>query len=52
MPTAKVFKDLNITFEQNPVTKDILVTKDYNAIKRAVMNLVIEWAMFLLGRDI
>lgn len=41
MPTAKVFKDLNITFEQNPVTKDILVTKDYNAIKRAVMNLVL-----------
>lgn len=41
MPTVKVFKDLNITFEQNPVTKDLLVTKDYNAIKRAVINLVL-----------
>jgi phage baseplate assembly protein W len=41
MPTGKVFKDLNITFDKNPVTKDLLVTKDYDAIKRSVMNLVL-----------
>lgn len=41
MPTSKVFKDLNITFGQNPVTKDLLVTKNYDAIKRSVMNLVL-----------
>lgn len=41
MPTSKVFKDLNITFDKNPVTKDLLVTKNYDAIKRAVMNLVL-----------
>jgi phage baseplate assembly protein W len=41
MPTSKVFKDLNITFDKNPVTKDLLVTKNYDAIKRSVMNLVL-----------
>lgn len=41
MLTSKVFKDLNITFDKNPVTKDLLVTKNYDAIKRAVMNLVL-----------
>lgn len=41
MPTSKVFKDLNITFDENPVTRDLLVTKNDDAIKRAVMNLVL-----------
>jgi phage baseplate assembly protein W len=41
MPASKVFKDLNITFDENPVTKDLLVTKNDDAIKRAVMNLVL-----------
>lgn len=41
MPNQKVFKDLNITFEKSPVTKDLMVTKDSTAIKRSVMNLVL-----------
>ncbi len=41
MPNQKVFKDLNITFDKSPVTKDLMVTKDSTAIKRAVMNLVL-----------
>jgi hypothetical protein len=41
MPNQKVFKDLNITFAKSPVTKDLMVTKDFVAIKRSVMNLVL-----------
>jgi phage baseplate assembly protein W len=41
MLTSKPFKDLNITFEKNPVTDDLLVTKNEAAIKRAVYNLIL-----------
>jgi phage baseplate assembly protein W len=41
MPVSTVFKDLNITFEENLVTKDLKVTKNSDAIKRSVMNLVL-----------
>lgn len=41
MLSQKVFKDLNITFAKSPVTKDLMVTKDFVAIKRSVMNLIL-----------
>lgn len=41
MPLSNTFKDLNITFEENLVTKDLKVTKDSDAIKRSVMNLIL-----------
>ena len=41
MVNSTVFKDLNITFDENPVTKDLLVTKNEVAIKRSVYNLIL-----------
>ena len=41
MPASKTFKDLSITFDKNPVTSDLLVTKNDAAIKRAVTNLIL-----------
>jgi phage baseplate assembly protein W len=41
MPTSKSFKDLSITFDKNPVTDDLLVTKNDAAIKRAIVNLIL-----------
>jgi len=41
MPTSKSFKDLSITFDKNPVTSDLLVTKNDAAIKRAIVNLIL-----------
>lgn len=41
MPTSKSFKDISITFDKNPVTDDLLVTKNDAAIKRAIVNLIL-----------
>jgi len=41
MPSSKSFKDLSITFDKNPVTSDLLVTKNDAAIKRSVTNLIL-----------
>lgn len=41
MPVSRSFKDLSITFEKNPVTDDIIVTKDFNAIKQSINNLLL-----------
>lgn len=38
--TSRSFRDLNISFRNNPVTKDLLVTKDESAITQAISNLV------------
>ena len=38
---TKTFKDLSITSDKNPVTSDLLVTKNDAAIKRAVTNLIL-----------
>ena len=38
--SAKVFKDLNLGFEQNTATKDIQKIKDVEAVKRSVRNLI------------
>lgn len=36
----KEFKDISLSFKVHPVTKDILVLKNSDAIKKSVMNLV------------
>ena len=38
--SAKVFKDLNLGFEQNTATKDIQKITDIEAVKRSVRNLI------------
>ncbi len=37
---SKAFKDLSLSFDRHPVTNDILVLKNEDAIKRAVRNIV------------
>lgn len=37
---TKQFKDISLSFKKHPVTKDILVLKDNDAIKKSVMNIV------------
>lgn len=37
---SRSFKDISLSFSKNPVTSDILVLKNEDAIKRSVINLV------------
>jgi len=37
---SRSFKDISLSFTPHPVTKDLTVIKDANAIKKAVRNLV------------
>ena len=37
---SRAFKDINLSFNRHPVTKDITVLKNENAIKRSVRNIV------------
>ena len=36
---SRAFKDINLSFEPHPVTKDLTVLRNENAIKRSVRNL-------------
>ena len=38
--SSRVFKDLNLDFQQNTATKDIQKIKDIEAVKRSVRNLI------------
>jgi len=38
--TDKVYKDLNLDFQQNSATKDIIKITDVEAVKRSVRNLI------------
>ena len=38
--SSKIFKDLNLAFEQNTATKDIQKITDIEAVKRSVRNLI------------
>ena len=38
--SSRIFKDLNLDFQQNAATKDIQKLKDIEAVKRSVRNLV------------
>jgi len=38
--SARIFKDLNLDFQQNTATKDIQKLEDIEAVKRSVRNLI------------
>ena len=38
--TSRAFKDINLSFRPHPVTKDLTILRNENAIKRSVRNLV------------
>jgi len=40
MPISRSFKDISITFDKNFVTGDLIVTKNFDAIKQSVKNLI------------
>ena len=43
MPIERIsqgFKDVSMTFQTNPLTKDLIVLKNENAIARSVKNIV------------
>ena len=43
MPLQRIsqgFKDISITFQSNPLTRDLFVLKNENAIARSVRNIV------------
>ena len=37
---SRAFKDINLSFEPHPVTKDLQILKNENAIRRSVRNIV------------
>jgi phage baseplate assembly protein W len=37
---SRAFKDISLSFEPHPVTKDLLILRNENAIRRSVRNLV------------
>lgn len=39
--TSRAFKDISFNFSKNPITKDIVVLKNEEAIKQSVKNLVL-----------
>ena len=38
--SARIYKDLNLDFQQNTATKDIQILSDVEAVKRSVRNLI------------
>jgi phage baseplate assembly protein W len=36
---SRSFRDLSLTFSKNPISDDLVILKDENAIKRALLNL-------------
>ena len=38
--TSKAFKDINLSFKRHPVTNDLVVLKNEDAIKRSVKNII------------
>ena len=37
---SRVFKDINLSFKRHPVTNDVVVIRDEDAIKRSVRNII------------
>lgn len=37
---SRVYRDININFKRNPVTNDLVVLKNEDAIKKSVVNLI------------
>ena len=40
MPVSRSFKDISITFDKNFVTGDLMIAKNFSAIKQSVENLI------------
>ena len=38
---SKSFKDINLSFKKHPITNDLMVIKDEDAIKRSVHNIIL-----------
>ena len=38
--TSRAFKDINLSFKRHPVTNDVVVIRDEDAIKRSVKNII------------
>ena len=38
---SRAFKDINLSFKRHPVTNDVVVIRDEDAIKRSVKNIII-----------
>ena len=39
--SSRVYKDLNLNFDINPITSDVTTVTDVNAVKRSVRNLLV-----------
>ena len=39
--SSRVYKDLNLNFTRNPVTGDVAIVTDVNAVKRSIRNLLL-----------
>ena len=39
--SSRIYKDLNLNFTANPVTGDVAIVTDVNAVKRSVRNLLL-----------
>ena len=39
--SSRVYKDLNLNFDINPITSDVTTVTDVNAVKRSVRNLLL-----------
>ena len=37
---SKTFRDINLSFKMHPITNDLMVLKNEDAIKRSVINIV------------
>ena len=37
---SRAFKDINLSFKRHPVTNDVVVIRDEDAIKRSVKNII------------
>ena len=38
--SARIYKDISLSFEKNNATKDVIVKKDVEAVKQSVKNLI------------
>ena len=38
---SKTFKDINLSFKRHPVTNDVIVLRNEDAIKRSVHNIIL-----------
>ena len=39
--SARIYKDIALSFEKNAATKDVIIKKDIDAVKQSVRNLMV-----------